>query len=695
MTRYRIFVSSTIDDLHDARAGVEEELSAAEIFEVVRVEKLPATAEPSRRVCLDEVAAADALVLILSDRYGFVPESGNPDALSVTHLEYREAERLGKPVFAFIHDGGVPEPELAQLIREVGDFDEGVLRKKWASIDELRREVRRSLLFWIARRAREQSSQKDRQRVAAELARFPEVSHLAITLQTHGILDDRLQMWRQELLDRLSLECERYLLPAPQLITTDAEGNVKRGLVIEVQPSSAGRLAVAIDLRQKDGDEEQRLISPKLELAAAWTPEGAKFVADASLAFAFLAADDWSRCLGGLSAASTNRKATHGSRASLLKAAAFVSASNRGARSSEIVRLLLDLPSLEPSTVNAGVLCLVAAQLRYEQAGARYALEESERLALRLLMLALSRNEATPEVLYNLARQSLKHFPLMALSFYNKLLKSEPSYDERWYFHRDLGLIYYHSRRYRDAAKQYDQACSLKSNDSELWRLTGDAYYYSGNWAEALLRYEKAVEIEAIERYFLDRKIEFARARIRRGIAEERNFERKRSLSGRFSQVGVHLAQGGHGRLAQPLFAITKALSDLTFEADKWLALYSNRRGRFGDAITHLKGALASIPEDPSVRLNLVLNLIFNDDHREFTEEAQAHARIAIFHGGPTTRDRFRLSLVNTPNREDLCKQFGEIFNAVQQEWEAWRARRKEVLAPQAFGQVIHTEWRL
>jgi tetratricopeptide (TPR) repeat protein len=695
MTRYRIFISSTIDDLQDARAGVEEELSATEIFDVVRVEKLPATAEPSRRVCLDEVAAADALVLILGDRYGFVPESGNPDALSATHLEYREAERLGKPVFAFIRDGGAQEQELAQLIREISDFDEGVLRKKWASIDELRREVRRSLLFWIVRRARERHSQKDRQRVTTQLARFPEVSGLAVIFQPHDILDEKLQMWREELLHRLSLGCKRYLLPAPYLTTAHADGSAKRVLVIGVQSSSAGRLAVAIDLRQKHGDEEQSPISPKLELDVAWTPEGAKFVADASLAFTFLAADDWSRCLGGLSAASTNRNATHGSRASLLKAAAFVSASNRGARSSEIVRLLLDLPSLEPSAVNAGVLCLVAAQFRYEIVGARYALEESERLALRLLMLALSRNEATPEVLYNLARQCLKYSPSTALSFYKELLKSDPSYDERWYFHRDLGLLYYDARRLIDAAKHYDQACSLKSNDSELWRFAGDAYYYSGHWAEALLRYEKAVEIEAVEMYFLDEKMGFARARFRRGIAEERNFERKRSLSGRVSKVGVYLAQGGHRRLAQPLFTIAKALSDLNFEADKWLALYSNRRARFGDAIIRLKGALASIPEDPSVRLNLVVNMIFNNDRREFTEEAQAHARIAIFHGGPTARDRFRLSLMNTPHREDLCKQFSDIFDSVQQEWGAWRGRRKEVLAPQAFGQVLHTEWRL
>jgi len=153
ISRYSIFISSTIEDLSAARAEVDEELRATDIFEPIRVENLPASEETSRRVCLREVGAADAIVLILKERYGFVPELNNPENLSVTHLEYREAKRLNRPVFAFFRNGAQPEPELASFIREVSNFDEGVLRKNWSTTGELREAVRRALLFWIARRA--------------------------------------------------------------------------------------------------------------------------------------------------------------------------------------------------------------------------------------------------------------------------------------------------------------------------------------------------------------------------------------------------------------------------------------------------------------------------------------------------------------------------------------------------------------
>jgi hypothetical protein len=181
--QYRVFVSSTVDDLTPERAALDDELSAMEILQVVRVEKLPAMGEPGRRVCLDEIARADAMVVVLSARYGFVPEQNNPSGLSVTHIEYNEGRRLGKPIFVFIREDGAPEPRLERLIKEISEFDEGVLWKKWHSVEELRREARRSLLFWLAREARALRSKNAhvaQGRAAAELARFSDTGELAV-----------------------------------------------------------------------------------------------------------------------------------------------------------------------------------------------------------------------------------------------------------------------------------------------------------------------------------------------------------------------------------------------------------------------------------------------------------------------------------------------------------------------------------
>jgi tetratricopeptide (TPR) repeat protein len=280
----------------------------------------------------------------------------------------------------------------------------------------------------------------------------------------------------------------------------------------------------------------------------------------------------------------------------------------------------------------------------------------------------------------------------MALQFYAELLRTDPSYDERWYFHRDLGLIRYNLTQYQDAARHYDLACHLKNNDSELFRFAGDAYYYRGCWAEALIRYEKAVEIESIERYFLDAKIDFARCIIRKGVERDRRFQRKRDTSHWLSRIAVSAAESGRARIALTLFSIAKGICDINFDADNWLALYANRKRSYREAIAHLKVALAAIPEDPSARLNLVVNLIFQNDG-QLVEEAHGHAEIAIFHGGPETRDRFRLRLTNTENRDKLCEQFEEIFNIVKRKREEWMERRREILKPEMFGRVMHFEF--
>jgi len=48
------------------------------------------------RSVLEEVRNADAVLLIIGKRYGFVPTVKNPEALSATHLEFREARKNGK-----------------------------------------------------------------------------------------------------------------------------------------------------------------------------------------------------------------------------------------------------------------------------------------------------------------------------------------------------------------------------------------------------------------------------------------------------------------------------------------------------------------------------------------------------------------------------------------------------------------------
>lgn len=692
MNRYSIFISSTIEDLSEARAGVDEELRRVEIFEPIRVENLPASEEASRRVCLREVNQADAIVLILKDRYGFVPEKNNPGRLSVTHLEYREAKRLKKPVFAFLLDGALPEPDLASLIQEVSDFDEGVLRKKWSTTTQLREAVRRALLFWIARRARQTGSTEIQQQAATELGGDPKFGRFPVVIERELLPGPTNESWHNTLLDELARECRRRLLPTPYLEGQRPEGSENSALIVKIWPNSDDT-RIDLNIRLTGHDESPTLPLPA-ELDSALTEDGARFAAQCSLAFMLLAADDWSMAIDQLLAVSKDSSASKKARARLVATAAYVSASNQGQRSTEVVQHMLDLPKLDSQVVGAGVMALVSAELRLEHARAKDALRDVERHALRLLTTALIHEPTAADVLYNLARQCLRHPSIVAVSFYDQLLRADPTYDERWYFHRDLGLIYYGQGNLSNAAQYYDRACHLRDNDSELFRFAGDAYYYRGHWADALLRYERALAIEPIESYFLDTKISFCRARIRTGTDRDTSFRRRRDLSHRFSRAGSRAAEAGQRwLLAQPLFRVAKRLSELNFDADSWLALFANRRGAYAEAAALLKSALAAMPEDPSARLNLVMNLIFQNEGK-FGDCARNHAKIAIFHGGPEAQNRFRLMLTNTDNKDRLCEQFSEIVEVVRSEREEWIRRRSEVLKPEQFGRVIHVEFR-
>jgi formylglycine-generating enzyme required for sulfatase activity len=100
----RIYVSSTFDDLKDHRTAVKVELERAG-FDVESMERYAAFPEPPLDRCLEDVRRCDAHVLVVAHRYGYCPTDARGESgKSITHLEYEQAQRAGKPVFAFCVD---------------------------------------------------------------------------------------------------------------------------------------------------------------------------------------------------------------------------------------------------------------------------------------------------------------------------------------------------------------------------------------------------------------------------------------------------------------------------------------------------------------------------------------------------------------------------------------------------------------
>src|SRR5579862_7820922 len=90
----KVYVSSTVIDLKRERRAVLDWLRLARHQ---AVDSYLPDSETLREGYLDDVAACDLFVLMLGHRYGFQPADGNPDGLSIPHLEFRRAGECGIP----------------------------------------------------------------------------------------------------------------------------------------------------------------------------------------------------------------------------------------------------------------------------------------------------------------------------------------------------------------------------------------------------------------------------------------------------------------------------------------------------------------------------------------------------------------------------------------------------------------------
>lgn len=108
--RRSVYVSSTFVDLVAYRKQAITVLERAG-FDVTSMERYPAFESRPADKCLQDVANCDFFVLIVARRYGYVPDTDNPEGLSITHMEYQEAKLTRKPCFVFMLDAHADWPE--------------------------------------------------------------------------------------------------------------------------------------------------------------------------------------------------------------------------------------------------------------------------------------------------------------------------------------------------------------------------------------------------------------------------------------------------------------------------------------------------------------------------------------------------------------------------------------------------------
>ena len=106
-----VMVSSTSFDLPQHREFARDAILSAGLFPLRMEEHSAEPQSNAVKFSLKMVQDCKIYVLILGLRYGYVPTAANPKNISVTQMEYEEAQRLERPVLAYImrkeHD---PDP---------------------------------------------------------------------------------------------------------------------------------------------------------------------------------------------------------------------------------------------------------------------------------------------------------------------------------------------------------------------------------------------------------------------------------------------------------------------------------------------------------------------------------------------------------------------------------------------------------
>lgn len=96
--RYQVFVSSTYDDLREARQEVMQALLELDCIPA-GMELFPAANEDQWTLIKGVIDDCDYYVLVVGGRYGSIGPSG----VSYTQMEYEYAIAQGKPVIGFLH----------------------------------------------------------------------------------------------------------------------------------------------------------------------------------------------------------------------------------------------------------------------------------------------------------------------------------------------------------------------------------------------------------------------------------------------------------------------------------------------------------------------------------------------------------------------------------------------------------------
>src|ERR1700733_1155937 len=107
MAKNKVYISSTYVDLKEYRQQVIDffgKKTIKENFDLLSMEGYVADNSVPAMECIDDVKDCDIYILILANRYGYIPPLNNTAEISITEMEYNAASDSHKNILTFFAD---------------------------------------------------------------------------------------------------------------------------------------------------------------------------------------------------------------------------------------------------------------------------------------------------------------------------------------------------------------------------------------------------------------------------------------------------------------------------------------------------------------------------------------------------------------------------------------------------------------
>jgi len=144
MAKYKVYISSTYQDLKEHRKQVIDffgKKTIKENFDLLSMEGYVADDTEPAMECINDVKDCNIYILILANRYGFIPPKNNAEQLSVTEIEYNTAVMdPQKIILAFFADETDPQ------FTPDNDADEALRQQKKNKLIAFKTRVRQATL---------------------------------------------------------------------------------------------------------------------------------------------------------------------------------------------------------------------------------------------------------------------------------------------------------------------------------------------------------------------------------------------------------------------------------------------------------------------------------------------------------------------------------------------------------------------